>query len=379
MTVCNVCGTENKETAKFCLKCGHKLEKKQEIKENQCNEEKETDISKEKISKHYQEVKNVITSSLKENDFVSDKKDESEFLQGIKTKLESINATFKKEIEELEEIADWENLCISFFGETNAGKSTIIDTLRIIYNEESRLADIIENQKEVESFFNQNNETYSNLVCAINQFKSFTKEFYEYLQNEENQLKQRKNDLEKDYEELTKKHNIEYEQKISEFQQEKKKEMLEIENKRKDLEKEYEELTIKHNTEYEQKVSEFQQEKQKGMLEIENKRKDLEKCTQEKLLEIEDERKKLEQEMNLLNYEFKESQYKFYDKINKKEKELLDLQHQKEKEFQEYRDDYEKLKNFYKKKRFSVKTLFVIAILSGCIGAGVSFLLQYFM
>ena len=44
MTVCNVCGTENKETAKFCLKCGHKLEKKQEIKENQCNEEKETDI-----------------------------------------------------------------------------------------------------------------------------------------------------------------------------------------------------------------------------------------------------------------------------------------------------------------------------------------------
>lgn len=379
MTVCNVCGTENKETAKFCLKCGHKLEKKQEIKENQCNEEKETDISKEKISKHYQEVKNVITSSLKENDFVSDKKDESEFLQGIKTKLESINATFKKEIKELEEIADWENLCISFFGETNAGKSTIIDTLRIIYNEESRLADIIENQKEVESFFNQNNETYSNLVCAINQFKNFTKEFYEYLQNEENQLKQRKNDLEKDYEELTKKHNIEYEQKISEFQQEKKKEMLEIENKRKDLEKEYEELTIKHNTEYEQKVSEFQQEKQKGMLEIENKRKDLEKCTQEKLLEIEDERKKLEQEMNLLNYEFKESQYKFYDKINKKEKELLDLQHQKEKEFQEYRDDYEKLKNFYRKKRFSVKTLFVIAILFGFIGAGVYILLQNFM
>ena len=44
-----------------------------------------------------------------------------------------------------------------------------------------------------------------------------------------------------------------------------------------------------------------------------------------------------------------------------------------------YCDDYEKLKNFYKKKRFSVKTLFVIAILSGCIGAGVSILLQYFM
>ena len=306
MTVCNVCGTENKETAKFCLKCGHKLEKKQEIKENQCNEEKETDISKEKISKHYQEVKNVITSSLKENDFVSDKKDESEFLQGIKTKLESINATFKKEIEELEEIADWENLCISFFGETNAGKSTIIDTLRIIYNEESRLADIIENQKEVESFFNQNNETYSNLVCAINQFKNFTKEFYEYLQNEENQLKQRKNDLEKDYEELTKKHNIEYEQKISEFQQEK----------------------------------------------------------QKTILEFEDEKKQIDKNRNDFELEKREKLFEF---------------RKKEKEFQEYCDDYEKLKNFYKKKRFSVKTLFVIAILSGFIGAGVSILLQYFM
>ena len=317
MTVCNVCGTENKETAKFCLKCGHKLEKKQEIKENQCNEEKETDISKEKISKHYQEVKNVITSSLKENDFVSDKKDESEFLQGIRTKLESINATFKKEIKELEEIADWENLCISFFGETNAGKSTIIDTLRIIYNEESRLADIIENQKEVESFFNQNNETYSNLVCAINQFKNFTKEFYEYLQNEEKQLKQRKNDLEKDYEELTKKHNIEYEQKVSEFQQEKQKKMLKTEDEKKQIEK---------------KCNDFESEKQ------------------EKLLEL-----------------------------NKKEKELEDLQHQKEKEFQEYRDDYEKLKNFYRKKRFSVKTLVVIAILFGFIGAGVYILLQNFM
>jgi hypothetical protein len=251
--------------------------------------------SKEQITKHYQEVKNVITSSLKENNFESDKKDEFDFLQGIKKKLEDINETFKNEIEELEEIADWENLCISFFGETNAGKSTIIDTLRIIYNEESRLADIIENQNEVESFFNQNNETYSKLVCAINQFKSFTKEFYEYLQNEENQLKQRKSDLEKEYEELTK----------------------------------------KHNTEYEQKVSEFQQEKQKEMLEIENKRKDLEKCN------------------------------------NECEQKLL--------KFEEYRDDYEKLKNFYKKKRFSVKTLFVIGISSGLFGAGVCFLLQYFM
>ncbi|MDD6951698.1 MAG: hypothetical protein PUJ01_10155, partial [Parabacteroides sp.] len=31
-----------------------------------------------------------------------------------------------------------DHLVIAFFGETNAGKSTVIDTFRIIFNEETR-------------------------------------------------------------------------------------------------------------------------------------------------------------------------------------------------------------------------------------------------
>ena len=166
---------------------------------------------KEQIKKLCQEVKNVISSSLKENNFESDKKDEFDFLQGIKKKLENINENFKNEIKELEESSDWDNFCISFFGETNAGKSTIIDTLRIIYNEESRLQSIMENQKEVNEFFNQNNEYYSKLVESVGQMKTFIKDleqnkatfetekdaFYKEKQQKEAEFEQYREDYEK--------------------------------------------------------------------------------------------------------------------------------------------------------------------------------------
>ena len=44
----------------------------------------------------------------------------------------------KSRMEEIREGAVWDNLVIAFFGETNAGKSTIIETLRILFDEEER-------------------------------------------------------------------------------------------------------------------------------------------------------------------------------------------------------------------------------------------------
>ena len=137
------------------------------------NNTSNTEITAKEITKHYQEIKNSISSALTENNFNASVEKEMEFLQGIKTNLNKINEDFKNEITELEESSDWNNFCISFFGETNAGKSTIIDTLRIIYNEESRLQSIIDNQKEVNDFFKQNNEYYKKLVESIGQIKTF--------------------------------------------------------------------------------------------------------------------------------------------------------------------------------------------------------------
>ncbi|HAU4887850.1 TPA: hypothetical protein F3L22_04600 [Aeromonas hydrophila] len=42
------------------------------------------------------------------------------------------------EISELEKYAEWDTFTFAFYGETNAGKSTIIETLRILLNEQSK-------------------------------------------------------------------------------------------------------------------------------------------------------------------------------------------------------------------------------------------------
>src|SRR5690554_5152357 len=52
----------------------------------------------------------------------------------IKDTLEGLQS----EINNLEDNSEWEHYTISFIGETNAGKSTIIEALRIEYNEEEK-------------------------------------------------------------------------------------------------------------------------------------------------------------------------------------------------------------------------------------------------
>lgn len=98
------------------------------------------------ISRHYEEVRETISRSLKEANISSAQDDdENRFFEEIKECLSEQDRTFKREIDELKKISVWDNFCISFFGETNAGKSTIIETLRIIYDEESRREKIRKN------------------------------------------------------------------------------------------------------------------------------------------------------------------------------------------------------------------------------------------
>lgn len=67
-----------------------------------------------------------------------DNQEGKEKLSGIVAQLASIKSHFDSELGLLQENAEWENFVIAFFGETNAGKSTIIESLRILFNEESR-------------------------------------------------------------------------------------------------------------------------------------------------------------------------------------------------------------------------------------------------
>ncbi|WP_137804400.1 hypothetical protein [Pseudomonas sp. G(2018)] len=70
-------------------------------------------------------------------------------LANVKDKLGEIKSRFDSEISYLEKHAEWDNFTIAFFGETNAGKSTIIESLRILFEEKKRQALIKKNQATV--------------------------------------------------------------------------------------------------------------------------------------------------------------------------------------------------------------------------------------
>ena len=70
-------------------------------------------------------------------------------LASVKEKLGEMKLRFDSEITYLEKHAEWDNFTIAFFGETNAGKSTIIESLRILFEEKKRQALIKRNQATV--------------------------------------------------------------------------------------------------------------------------------------------------------------------------------------------------------------------------------------
>ena len=69
-----------------------------------------------------------------------DKKSENEAVQGSKERVLKIVSSFKNQtldnaISELKKNSEWDKLVIAFYGETNAGKSTLIEALRIYLGE----------------------------------------------------------------------------------------------------------------------------------------------------------------------------------------------------------------------------------------------------
>lgn len=59
--------------------------------------------------------------------------------EDAREKLEAFRKHLNENIDSLRRNAEWDTFTIAFYGETNAGKSTVIETLRILLNEESKL------------------------------------------------------------------------------------------------------------------------------------------------------------------------------------------------------------------------------------------------
>ena len=131
----------------------------------------------EAIEKKYTDVQVSLETALEKINSIELLGEENSELAAIKSTLDSLNEKFKTEIEELRTSTVWDKLCIAFFGETNAGKSTIIETLRIIYEEETRRAEILSHQKEYLSLLKSHCEDYQSLISSLEEINGMLKTY----------------------------------------------------------------------------------------------------------------------------------------------------------------------------------------------------------
>ena len=120
------------------------------------------------VLKKYNIVKSSLENAITDSDSIElSGKYENIELNYIRNTLKKLNDDFKSEIEKLEKSSEWDKFCMAFFGETNAGKSTIIEALRIVYDEELRRKEINEQKIQLYEELNNENNQYSELVNSL--------------------------------------------------------------------------------------------------------------------------------------------------------------------------------------------------------------------
>jgi len=94
------------------------------------------------VSRAMEDIENIEMENPKGNVYIED----------LKSKLNKMRVSFSDEIKYLENHSEWEKFTIAFFGETNAGKSTILEALRILFSEKERQKRILENRAKKEDY-----------------------------------------------------------------------------------------------------------------------------------------------------------------------------------------------------------------------------------
>lgn len=70
-------------------------------------------------------------------------------LNVMRAQLQILQDNFNQKLDYLQRHAEWDKFTLAFFGETNAGKSTIIESLRIVFDETSRRQLLQKNQNDL--------------------------------------------------------------------------------------------------------------------------------------------------------------------------------------------------------------------------------------
>lgn len=108
---------------------------------------------KQEFNNLYTDVSRNIAVAMAEIDKLEvEHKDGKQALTKISSRLKDIQNNFDSELKTLDECSEWEKFTIAFFGETNAGKSTIIESLRILFDEDSRQKLLRENLDDLEMY-----------------------------------------------------------------------------------------------------------------------------------------------------------------------------------------------------------------------------------
>ena len=97
-----------------------------------------------KTDQFYDKVTALVDQSLatvlKKDSVTNGNQDLESAIASSRSLLERMRDRTNEDIRELRELSEWDTFTIAFYGETNAGKSTLIETLRILLEDSDKLA-----------------------------------------------------------------------------------------------------------------------------------------------------------------------------------------------------------------------------------------------
>lgn len=125
--------------------------------------------SAEEFNFLYKNVSDSIKNSMENIAILNvDNEEGKHHIGNISDKLSAIKVNFDEELKMLEENAEWEKFTIAFFGITGAGKSTIIESLRILFKEEVRQKLLEKNAHDLQNFEQELSAHVNNIRHSLN-------------------------------------------------------------------------------------------------------------------------------------------------------------------------------------------------------------------